>query len=369
MMEYKNNPNYTFETGMYRGAPAKEYKRRELPKFNISDELRAAVYNGMPGNLSCEEKSIYIYYKLCSILDYNEDFFYQKKLGFKYDNAFSEDFTGKIVPGSKVICGDFSIIYYQFLSEIDGVEPVIIEQDGGDGSNHYLPAFYTDKVSLYCEAINLTRSNTVGYGNVPYSISANDIARVKSGIKSNGIFGIDRYNIMPQVLHDMYVAATGREPTTNYEEMFYEAQDVFIQDMEQSKTGESISDLLDEFHEAPKPEVVDSAEVFEKKFEAFIKIIHKYELTDNSAYIAFYNLDDIGYFGGKTIDTKIGEKTLQDGKEVFNRIVIMQREDTPKIYLFDPRNLTLVECTREEIDKKLNSGEWMYEKDDEKIID
>ena len=106
-----------------------------------------------------------------------------------------------------------------------------------------------------------------------------------------------------------------------------------------------------------------------KKFGAFVKILHRYRLSGNSAYIAFYNLDEIGYFGGKTIDTKIGEKSLQDGKEVFNRVVIMQREDTPKMYLFDPRGLTLVECTREAVEKRLSSGEWMYEKDDEKIID
>lgn len=369
MVDYKNDPSYTFETGMYRGAPAKEYKREDLPQFSISDELKAAVYDSMPSSLSCEEKAIYVYHKLCSILDYNEDFFYQKKLGLEYGDVFSEDFTSKIVPGSKVVCGDFSVIYYQFLSEIDGVEPVIIEQDGGDGSNHYLPAFYTDRVSLYCEAINLTRSNTIGYGNIPYSISANDIARAKSGIMTNGIFGIDTYNIMPQVMHDMYVAATGREPVTNYENMFYEAQDVFIQDAEQDREEKSISDLLDEFHEAPKPEFEDFAEVFEKKFKAFIKVLQKYELTGNSAYIAFYNLDEIGYFGGKTIDTKIGEKTMQDGKQVFDRLVIMQREDSPKMYLFDPRGLTLVECTREAVEKRLSSGEWMYEKDDEKIID
>lgn len=368
MNNYLENPKYTFRNGMYKGAPANIYRKGDVPKFKISEKLRKAVFEGIPKEISCEEQAIFVYYRLCELLEYDENYFYQKNLGFSYSQEFGESVVSKIEPGSKVICGDFSIIYYQFLSEIEGVEPVIIEQEDKTGSYHYLNGFYTDKLSISCEAINITQSETIGARGDIYTISANDIARIKCGIISNGFSGYDIYGKLPGIMKRMFIMATNRQPKTNYEDMFYDAQEQYYDILDQEEFY-SINRLLYEYRKAPKTEIKKSVSVFEKKFKAFLRILQMCNITDNTAYIVFYNLDEIGFFGGKTFDTKVGEKEMKDGKVHYRRLVLFQRDDTSNIYCFDPRELTMEKIKREEIEKNIASGDWMYEREEEKLLE
>jgi len=363
-----NDARYTFKDSAYNGEQAIIYRKKYLPKFRISKELRSAVYENMPADLSCEEKAIYIYYRLCYLLDYDENFFYQKKLGKEYNQEFKKDTVAEVKPGSKIICGDFSIIYYQFLSEIDGVEPVIIEKNNYKEASHFLNGFYTDRISLTCEAINVTRSETIGYSGTSYSIGANDLSRVKTGIFPNGISGFDLQGILPQIMSDMYVKATGNTAKDNYEDMFYEAQEQYYDDLDWEEMM-GLNRLLNGFHDAPKTEINKSVVYFEKRFKAFLKVLQENNLKGNTAYITFYNLDEIGFFGGKTTDTKVGEKVKENGKEFYRRLVILQRDDTSNLYCFDPNELSIQTIEREQVERKIASGDWMYEKEEERLLD
>ncbi len=381
MDERKNNPRYTFSSGYYNNKPVKEYKKEDVPSFTISDELRAAVYKDMPDDLSPEAKAIFRYYRLCMLLDYDVDFLFRCIWDTTYILEQKKDIVSKIKPNDHVVCGEFSAIYFQFLREIDGVEPVIIETNINENSRHYLNGFYTDNVSLYCEPIDIVHSATYTEQDEQYEFSANDLARVKAGIAPGGISGIFPEDTFPQLMHDVFVEATGMEPVMNYENMFYEAQDIYQRDNvhmheeheddeehdEEEPEDQSLSELLQEFHEAPETNIPDSEDVFIMRFEAFLEVLRSYGIHDNSAYISFANLDDIGYFGDSTTDTRIGERYLVDGRPKYRRLVILQRGDTPVIYCFDPLKLEISVCDREQIYARIRSGEWIYEKPDEKI--
>ena len=369
MNDYTKDPNYTFHINTYNDTPVNVIRREDTPNFKINDELRNAVYSDMPANLSPEEKAVFIYYKLCNILEYDDDFWYQQKFNKGYNQNLTEDVVSGIKPETKIVCGDFSVVLYQLLSEIEGIEPVIIEQCNDESIFHYLVGFYSDRASVFCEGINLTKNNTIGYSNLNYYISANDLARLKTGIVANGLSGMDPENIMPKIMYEMYIAVTGRAPTSNYENMFYQAQSFYESAGQENENEQSLSELIQELHSEPKVDIPDSAKLFEKRFSAFIDTMHAYGLKDNSAYIAFYNLETIGFFGGRTIDTKVGERLNQNGKDTFKRIVLLQREDTNNIYGFNPQELTFKQYNKDEIDEKLAKGEWIYERDSEKLID
>ena len=166
----------------------------------------------------------------------------------------------------------------------------------------------------------------------------------------------------------MFIMATNRQPKTNYEDMFYDAQEQYYDILDQEEFY-SINRLLYEYRNAPKTEIKKSVSVFEKKFKAFLRILQMCNITDNTAYIVFYNLDEIGFFGGRTFDTKVGEKEMKDGKVHYRRLVLFQRDDTSNIYCFDPRELTMEKIKREEIEKNIASGDWMYEREEEKLLE
>ena len=73
---------------------------------------------------------MYVYVKLCTILEYDEEYMYRNKdISLKFESTFLREHLEKIVPKSKVTCFDFSRIYAKLINELDvDIEAVIISE-------------------------------------------------------------------------------------------------------------------------------------------------------------------------------------------------------------------------------------------------
>ena len=81
--------------------------------------LHKEVYDGMPDNLSVEQKAIFIYFRLCYLLNYDERYIYRDKLpNSNYTFKFSKERVESIVAGSNVTCFDFCRLCRAFINEL-----------------------------------------------------------------------------------------------------------------------------------------------------------------------------------------------------------------------------------------------------------
>ena len=55
------------------------------PEFKLSENLRTEVYKGMPSDLPVEGQALFIYFRLCKILKYDEKFIYSSKFNGNKD--------------------------------------------------------------------------------------------------------------------------------------------------------------------------------------------------------------------------------------------------------------------------------------------
>ncbi len=167
IMNFKNWRNEKLEYNI-------NVREEEEPYFEISSELRKKIFEEMPNELTVEEKAIYMYYKLCKELNYDQGYFYRAKMDEnKYTPNFNRERLEKIKPGSKVICFDFVRICVKLINEIgDEIEAVIIKQ--GTNQGHFSIGFYTDQCSTELEG-------TLKIG------KANDMMNVKMNNELKGI--------------------------------------------------------------------------------------------------------------------------------------------------------------------------------------
>lgn len=96
-------------------------RKGEEPDFAINPNLVSAVYDGMPKDLSLEEKAVYVYAKLCKLLLYDEGALYKRRMErADYITPYSKEVMEAIVPGSKVDCVNFSRMFAKFVNQFDG---------------------------------------------------------------------------------------------------------------------------------------------------------------------------------------------------------------------------------------------------------
>ena len=94
-----------------------------LEQVDINTDLKVAVLNGMPNNLNKMEQVVYVYAKLCSILNYDAQFWASNQndgprgiYHLDLDNIKNINLYN-----TAVVCYDFSLIFAKFLEDI-GVE-------------------------------------------------------------------------------------------------------------------------------------------------------------------------------------------------------------------------------------------------------
>lgn len=307
------------------------------PEWNISQELYDDIYKDMPDELSLEEKALYIYTKLCSVLEYDEEYVYRGKgISPKFESDFSKEHLERIVPGTKITCYDFSRIYAKMVNEIDGdIEAVIITEGANQG--HFSTGFYTDKISARLEAININLNGRKD--------PTNDLMKAKNGIKLRGITPIsDREGIIDSSMDRIYESIYGRQAL-------------------------SIKGFVQEFKSLPRPEVPDDIKI---KLQSFIEVMKDKGIVGNEFVQTLDGMCKAKFFGSDVEKAYLGKRIEHNGEKHIQRMVLFRQgakedDEEPHFYLIDTSTLEMVEPKSQQLIEKLNSGSIIYESEEHKI--
>lgn len=328
------DPEYEFKTIKYN---EEIFRDGYEPKWNINPELYDAVYKDMPGDLSIEEKALYIYTKLCSILEYNEEFLYRNRgISPIFGSHFSKEHLEKIVPGSKIICFEFSRIFAKLVNEIEGdIEAVVISE--GRNPGHFLAGFYTDKISVRLEAININ----VNSENNP----TNDLTKAKNGTKLQGIIvKSDREGIVPSAMDKVYESIYGRPAL-------------------------STNGLVQELKNIPKPAVPNDVKL---KLQSFIEVMKSKGIVGNEFVQTLDEMCKANFFGDAVEKAYIGRRVEHNGKNHIQRMVLFRQKGTteneePHFYLINTSTLEITKPTAQQLIEELNFNSIIYESEKHKI--
>ena len=199
------------------------------PKYTkkgiVNEELKKIILHNIPDNFNKLEKAFYIYLKMCSILDYDEDF----AIAISYDNISNEANTSihndiNNLPNityknNKVICQEFCLIYAKMLDEI-GIDYEIV------GSNNYEDGH---------PKIHLLYDNCIFEADPTISVIDSDICFVKNGIKAKefsiltkDIYAKERFNKSIEKVYN-YISSTYNIKYKTLRERFYKDQDKYKQ--------------------------------------------------------------------------------------------------------------------------------------------
>lgn len=144
-----------------------------INEYELDEELENYILSSVPKEYNKLQKSIYIYYKLCTILTYDDDFYLTKNNFIGVRNLQEMKDIGKInLLNNKVNCYCFTRIYAKLLRKIDinyRIESLI--NDSGI-SHEYL----TYRVGKYIIKADSTKNIIFG-----------DIANIKTGNLPNGL--------------------------------------------------------------------------------------------------------------------------------------------------------------------------------------
>lgn len=147
-----------------------DYEYTYLNKVKINEELNQNLLENIPKEFDDLEKAFYIYYKMCSILTYDEEYFAKRSLK---DNNIHNDFSRLSTiteENNKVICYEFNAIYARILKKLG----IIYELNGSHvyGDGHTSLTFRIDKFLIRADS-------TVG-------MIKSDLAYAKNGLFLTG---------------------------------------------------------------------------------------------------------------------------------------------------------------------------------------
>lgn len=313
------NDEYTFKTSFAKSGGF--YAHISNPDFNINPQLKHEVYEDMPSDLTAEEKAVYIYAKLCTILEYDDNIvsIEDKRITKIEKSNFNKQYLESVKPKDKIICYDFARICAKFLNGIDGVTAVVLSQGLLDG--HYLAGFYTDKVSAKLEAINVSGES-----------SLNDLARAHNKLELAGIDIVsDKFGVFPSALEKAYASVYGGEKTT-------------------------IADFVSQIKEQ-KPAETD----LDKLIESFIQTLRENHIYGNEATLTYNAFKKNGFFGTDIESAYIGDKYTTDKGEFYQRKILLRQNGDETPHLIDVVNLNSTKISANEVARNLESKQFVYE--------
>ena len=136
-----------------------------------------------------EGKALWLYFRLCQLLKYDEGNYYSDFRHNPNDNPFnSVQVAGKVTAETPVTCFNFSRIAVKLLNQIEGVHALMIAV--GSNLGHFRFGYYTDKVSVDAEP-SVAKNHY------------NDMTRVKLGIEPQGLKVFNGKFIMEQLMERM----------------------------------------------------------------------------------------------------------------------------------------------------------------------
>lgn len=329
------DPKYEFKDINITSNYKEIIRKGDEPDFTINPKLKESISNGMPKNLSLEEQAMYIYVKLCTILEYDEEYMYRDKgISSEFKSTFSEEHLEQIAPKSKITCFDFSRLYAKLINELDGdIEAVIISEGANQG--HFSVGFYTDKISTVLEAINIDGKKD----------PTNDLMKAKNGIKLRGIKPIsDKTHVIDPALEKAYESIYGRSAL-------------------------SIKGFVQQIKSLPKNDIPDDLKL---KLQSFIEVMLEKGITGNEFVQTLDGMYKSHFFGAGVEKAYLGRRLEQNGEKHIQRMVLFRQstedeQKEPNLFLIDTSTLNIVEPTSQQLIEKLNNGNIVYESEEHKI--
>lgn len=313
-------------------------RKNDEPNWEFSEGLRTAVLSDMPLDLSLEEQALFIYVKLCEVLEYDEEYSYRnEEISSQFSKDFSKEYLETIVPGSKITCYDFSRIFSKFVNELEGdIEAVVISQ--GTNGGHFLTGFYTDNVQVRLEAININLDG--------HTDPTNDLMKAKNGIKLRGIRAVhDKDEILNDSINKIYGLIYGKDALT-------------------------IKGFVAELKAQPKVENVPDD--LGLKLQSFIDVMKDRGIAGNEFVQTLEGMYKSKFFGTSIEKAYIGRRYEQDGEKHIQRMMLFRQrgdaeQDKQPLFLIDTSSLELTQPTEQQLIEKLNSGSILYESSKYKI--
>lgn len=306
-------------------------------EWEMNKELQNAIYEGMPENLSCEEKAMYIYAKMCKMFKYDEGFSYKNNCyKVNYSSMFSEGHLKNITPTSKITCTDFCRLYVKAVNQLhDNIEANIIHEKNND---HFCIGISTENASAVLEAINLTQ-------NKENTDKSNDLTRAKFGERLEGII-----------------------PVSDESELFEKALDK-VYPMIQEKEENSMENLLNKIKKAPREEVTIEPLAYIQKL---IDNCKKIGISSNEFSITLNNIIKRNFLGEKFDCSYLGQRKREKKDMWYKRIIWLREKEASEgkeknSYLIDTESLDISHHTDDEMKKILNDRTLIYESEKRKM--
>lgn len=329
LYEKINCKRYTHGLYEFRSPLVSDYviRKGDEEDFTINPELKKAVYEGMPKDLSLEEQATFIYSRLCRELLYDEGYMFKSHLDNPlYKGEFSKEHMESLVPGSKVTCYDFSRILAKFINEIPGdIEAVILVK--GKDKGHFLVGTYTENVSMILDAINVERGDPT-----------NDLAKAKISAPIRGISPrFDDKNLMGKAIRKIYPIAIGKE--INFIEDYIKRLD------SEPKTKEEVEPDL------------------EARVRALVDVAKQSGLAGNELTQLCNAAEYVDYFGPRTEKAYLGQLAKSKDKKNYHRIILMRRRSYAEsnenpIVAIDTERCEVQSMTKDQAIQKFMTSVW-----------
>lgn len=299
--------------------------RVEDKDWTPNEQLSREVWGDMPKGLTAEEQAVYVYTKLCSLLCYDDGVISinGERVSKLQQSYFNKERLESVKPNGKVVCYDFARICTKFLNQIDGATAYTLEQ--GMVSGHFLVGCYTDKMSTYFEAINVTASSGL-----------NDLMRAQNKMELEGFNVVsDKYGAFKAALNKVYPLVYN----------------------EKQKTAEELAAQIDEEKLVGRN--------FEESVRAIVDVLKQNHLYGNEATLTFNFFKKKGYFdkGKKVESAYIGELCKNGKRDFYKRKILVREEGERDPYLIDVVNLECAKLDFEDVKNKLQSKEYVFEDD------
>ena len=147
-----------------------DYEVNYIRKVEVNEELKETVLSDMPESFDDLEKAFYIYYKLCSVLTYDDRYFAKRSIDEKREHK-NFDRLNTITPtNNEVICYEFNSLYAKLLKE----QGIVFELNGSSqyADGHVSITFRVDKFLVNADS-------TVG-------MISSDLSYAKNGLILTG---------------------------------------------------------------------------------------------------------------------------------------------------------------------------------------
>lgn len=146
------------------------YEVNYIRKVEVNEKLKEAVLSDMPDYFDNLEKAFYVYYKLCTVLSYDDRYFAKRSMNEKREHQFFERLQTITPENNVVICYEFNSLYARMLKDLG----IIYELNG---SNQYADGHVS--ITFRADKFMVNADSTIG-------MIKSDLAYAKNGLILTG---------------------------------------------------------------------------------------------------------------------------------------------------------------------------------------